>query len=135
MNRYTGVVALDDGTVPVVVGLDDQTVSLVAGEIQIGLWSIADCVISDRGEGRWAIEAEDDSVEFTPDDPAAFADTLDLTVIEPNRRAQPEPLSQLHGEFEIVQGPRPRLGTIAVFYGLAAVTAALGIWAALRLFG
>jgi len=129
MTRFSGVVTLNEGHVPVMVGLDDDRISLVAGEVSIAEWQSGDYVVVDLGTGTFVIEAEEGSISFHPDDPNSFARVI---VNEQDIAPESASLTSL-GTVEIREGPAPKPSTLAGFYVLVVLTAALGIWALLTL--
>ncbi len=126
MTTYPGVVTLDHETVPVTLGIGIGKVTLVAGDLEIGEWSDADCIIRPDGEGQWLIEAEEETLFFLPDDPSQFAIGLEG--------------EEGHGKHEASaatvdpEDPGPKAMTMVGFYLLAGVTAVLGLWALISLF-
>jgi hypothetical protein len=127
MTTFPGVATLKEDNVPVMVGLDDERITLVSGEVSIGEWLAGHYEVIDLGAGEFVIEAEDDSIPFVPDDPNSFAlgiqrDVETLMVPDPSSAA-----------FEVTDGPPPKPATVAAFWVLAVITAALGIWATLSL--
>jgi hypothetical protein len=132
MTRFPGVVTLNEDHVPVMVGLDDDRISMVAGEVSIGEWLSGEYVVIDLGEGTFVIEAEEDSISFLPDDPDGFARGI-VHDQEPDVASVPEP-SPVSDTIVIKEGPPPQPSTVAAFYTLVAVTAALCIWAIISLF-
>ena len=139
MTTFPGTVAFEDDLVPVTVGIDIDKITLISGEVEIGEWPTAECTFVEKGDGRWVIEAEDDSVFFLPDDPSRFAqglaghliiDTESLTDTMSPTRAEAEA-----EVFVVAEGPKPKLLTLVGFCALCAVTFALGTWALLSLLG
>ncbi len=128
MTIFHGVVSLDDSSIKVTVGLDDTTVTLVAGEVEIGEWSSSECRIKESGEGSWVIEAEEERLSFLPDDPSGFALSLNGDASPP--QVQP---STVMGPDPAIEGAAPKPSTVTAFYTLAALTAALGLWALITL--
>jgi hypothetical protein len=127
MTRFSGVVTLNEDRVPVMVGLDDDRISLVAGEVKIAEWQSGDYVVVDLGTGTFVIEAEEGSISFHPDDPGSFARGI---VKEHDIAPESVSLTSLD-TLEIREGPAPKPSTLAAFYVLVVLTAALGIWALL----
>ena len=127
MTRFPGVATLKEDNVPVMVGLDDEKITLVSGEVSIGEWLAGQYEVIDLGSGEFVIEAEDDSIPFVPDDPNSFALGIQREVETP---AAPDRSSRA---FEVIDGPPPKPATLAAFWVLAIITAALGIWATLSL--
>jgi hypothetical protein len=133
MSKYRGVVTLDDDPVPVTVGLHDDGISLVAGDVSIGEWQTGEYVVIDLGSGDFVIEADEGSISFHPDDPGGFARGIgqeDESEPTENHRAA----SRRADPVEIRESPPPRPATLAAFYVLAGLTAALGTWALIAIF-
>ena len=127
MTTFPGVATLKEDNVPVMVGLDDEKITLVSGEVSIGEWLAGHYEVIDLGSGEFVIEAEDDSISFHPDDPGSFALGIQR---EPEAPVGDERASGTH---EVKEGPPPKPATLAAFWVLALITAALGIWATLSL--
>jgi hypothetical protein len=127
MTTFPGVATLKEDNVPVMVGLDDEKITLVSGEVSIGEWLAGQYEVIDLGSGEFVIEAKDDSIPFHPDDPSSFALGIQR---EPETPLAADLSSATH---EIKDGPPPKPVTLAAFWVLALVTAALGIWATLSL--
>lgn len=128
MTTFPGVATLKDDNIPVMVGLDDERITLHSGETSIGEWLAGHYEVVDLGSGEFVIEAEDDSIPFVPDDPSGFAVGIS--------RDEPAPATVGPGPsdtMEVREGPPPRPATMVGFWLLAALTAALGIWATLSL--
>ena len=127
MTTFPGVATLKEDNVPVMVGLDDEKITLVSGEVSIGEWLAGQYEVIDLGAGEFVIEAEDDSIPFVPDDPSSFALGI-------QRDSETPPAAvRSPGAHEINEGPPPKPATLAAFWVLAVITAALGIWATLSL--
>lgn len=131
MTTFPGVVTLNNDDVPVMVGLDDERISLIAGEVSIGEWLSGEYVVIDLGSGTFVIEAEDDSIPFHPDDPRGFARGVNRDQSEP--APSPADPARALDTIEIKDGPAPQRATVAAFYTLVVITAALGIWALISL--
>jgi len=129
MTTFPGVATLKEDNVPVMVGLDDEKITLVSGEVSIGEWLAGQYEVIDLGAGEFVIEAEDDSIPFVPDDPSSFALGIQRDTETPSAAAA----AQSSGAFEVTDGPPPRPATVAAFWALAVITAALGIWATVSL--
>jgi len=124
MTQYRGIATMEDGQFPLTVGLDDDKLSLVSGEVSLGEWPAGAYLVVDLGEGTFVIEAEESSIPFQPEDPGGFARGLVReTSTEVDEASEPT----------IAQSPPPKPATVAGFYTLVLVTAALGIWAFLSL--
>jgi hypothetical protein len=128
MTTFPGVATLKEDNVPVMVGLDDEKITLVSGEVSIGEWLAGQYEVIDLGSGEFVIEAEDDSIPFVPDDPSSFA-----LGIHGDTETPVAPADRSSGAFEVTEGPSPKPATLAAFWVLAVITAALGIWATLSL--
>ena len=129
MADFPGHVVLDDDRIDVIIDLTDDTISLSAGQRQVGTWPMSDCIVRPTGLGQWSISAENDTLAFLPNDPAAFARSLNGSAAPKTEWDRGRHLKQsLH------QSPPPRTSTLLGFYALSAVTAALGIWALISLF-
>jgi hypothetical protein len=127
MTTFPGVATLKEDNVPVMVGLDDEKITLVSGEVSIGEWLAGQYEVIDLGAGEFVIEAEDDSIPFVPDDPSSFALGIHRDT------ESPAAADRSPGAFEVKDGPPPKPVTLAAFWVLAVITAALGIWATLSL--
>jgi hypothetical protein len=130
MTTFPGTVSLEHDHVPVTVGLEDDRISLVAGEVSIAEYGAGEYVVVDLGEGTFIIEAEEGSISFHPDDPRGFARGIGHG---PEVVAGARARSAASDAVEIKFGPPPRPATLAAFYTLVVVTAALGIWAFISL--
>jgi len=128
MTTFPGVATLKEDNVPVMVGLDDEKITLVSGEVSIGEWLAGQYEVIDLGAGEFVIEAEDDSIPFLPDDPSSFALGIQRDIETPAVEA-----GRSTGALEVKEGPPPKPATVAAFWVLAVITAALGIWATLSL--
>jgi hypothetical protein len=124
MTTYAGVATVEDDHLPIRVDLDEEKIILVSGETSIREWPAGDYKVIDLGSGEFVIEAEQDSIQFLPDDPGSFAKGV---------QGETAPAPVRADTFEIRLGPPPRPLTLVGFWALAAVTAALGIWGFLSL--
>lgn len=130
MTEFSGVVTLDQDDVHVMVGLEDDKISLVAGEVSIAEWQSGEYVVVDLGKGTFVIEADEGSISFQPDDPGSFARGIGQ---RPGQDSRPGPAARPLDTIVVKDGPRPRPTTVAGFYALVVMTAALGIWALVSL--
>ena len=128
MTTFPGVATLKEDNVPVMVGLDDEKITLVSGEVSIGEWLAGQYEVIDLGSGEFVIEAEDDSIPFVPDDPSSFALGIQGDAETPVTTDRSSGAA-----FVVTDGPPPKPATLAAFWVLAVITAALGIWATLSL--
>lgn len=136
---YDGIVDLDDSQVSVIVGFEENGIRLSAGGAEIGEWRDGEYRIDHRGDGVYAITAENETLRFLPADPGLFAAHLEEAKIvvvqaeppktpgEARHAAPPTPPPS-------VEAPPPRPLTRVAFYALAALTAGLGLWALTSLF-
>lgn len=131
MVMYDGFVSTDNGEVHVILGLDDDRVTMSSNGNEIGAWSADEVDVDHVGDGVYRITAEEESLRFVPNNPSLFGlvfegaeteETAD-TGISPEQQRAPEP----------APGSTANPVTMSMFYALAAVTAALGIWAAISL--
>lgn len=130
MTTFPGTVTLEDDHVPVTVGLEDDRISLVAGEVSIAEYGAGEYLVVDLGEGTFIIEAVEGSISFHPDDPRGFARGIGHG---PEIVGGVDARSAVSDTVEIKLGPPPRPATLAAFYTLVVVTAALAIWALISL--
>lgn len=145
--KYDGIVNLDQDEVEVIIGLDPDRVHLQAGDLEIGDWAPDECAIAHLGQGVYAITAENESLRFVPRDARLFeaglnhgtgyglstAPKQDESQARRGRHSKTVPGSETSTPNGESAAPPPKPLTLALFYGLAAVTAALGAWALLRL--
>jgi hypothetical protein len=146
--KYDGIVNLDQDEVEVIIGLDPDRVHLRAGDLDIGDWAPDECAIAHLGEGVYAITAENESLRFVPRDarlfeaglnhgtgyglgPAPKQDESQTRRGRHSKTVRGRETPPAHGE---PLAPPPKPLTLILFYGLAGVTAALGVWALLSIF-
>lgn len=141
MSLYDGVVVFDDTNVPVIVGLQEDGLSMSSGGAEIGQWGDGEFSIDPTEDGAYAITAENETLRFVPTDPSLFAAGMGLGVTPPaaqdeaqEARDDTSPRPQASGEMKNGEAPAPKTLTRVGFYVLAAVTAALGLWALASLF-
>lgn len=118
----------------------DAKVTLSSGGNEIGAWPVDEVEIDHMGGGVYTITAESESLRFVPSDPSLFA--LGFGVEDPavtEMEAAPDDAravetgggiprqSPPHGGSR--EAPPPRPVTKVLFYALAGVTGALGLWA------
>lgn len=130
MTTFDGVVTLEDTDIPVIIGLDDGEVRLVVDGKEVASWAPGECSILGVDDGVYTINAENESLRFVPSDPALF----ELGV---NGASAPAPAEEMldigAADIDRPEPPEPRPVTMAMFYGLSALTALLGLWALLSL--
>lgn len=131
---YDGVVTIAQDDIPVIVELDHERVRLSASGTEIGAWHAKDCHIRQVGEARYSITAEDETIEFVPNQPGLFAAALNgydaSRVTGPPRQEETPPPAGVVGASEV---PPPKPVTMALFYALCVVTAALALWSLVSL--
>ncbi|MGH3651241.1 MAG: hypothetical protein ACRDU9_11090 [Acidimicrobiia bacterium] len=134
MAIYDGVVTLAEDDVPVIVELDHERVRLSASGTEIGAWDTKDCQIRHVGEAKYSITAEDETIEFVPNQPGLFAAALNgyevTQVTSPARHEQTTPPAEGPGTAEV---PPPKPVTLALFYALCVITAGLALWSLVSL--
>lgn len=131
MPIYDGVVTLDESDVPVVVELGDDHVRLSASGTEIGEWPADECHIAHVTDTIYSITAEDETLRFVPNQPSLFAAAVNggtkhaIPVVgsSPEADLEREPVATRDGE-----APPPKPLTMALFYALCLVTAALAVW-------
>jgi hypothetical protein len=139
VSLFDGVVTLGDQDVPVIIGLEEEGIRMSSGGEEIGEWADGDYSIDAADDGAYTITAEDESLRFVPTNPLLFAAGLNggsapipeslEEPIGPRQIAEPTSKPGLQGD-----APEPRAITLGVFYALAAITGALGLWALISLF-
>ena len=144
MAIYDGHISLGDDRVHVILGVEEEKVTLSSNGREIGIWGPEEIEIRYLGNGRYAITAEDETLEFVPLDQDLFA--IQFGEID-DRPASPQPGSthgrhspsrtgQIAGDDSLEPvslAPPPRPVTRVAFYGLVAVTGGLGLWAAISM--
>lgn len=131
LSIYDGVVTLDERDVPVVVELRADHIRLSASGTEIGQWPTAECHIAHVSESTYAITAEDETLEFVPNQPVLFAAAVnggsrhDSPVVEPSFELDTE---QGRPSSSDRVAPPPKPLTMGLFYALSVATAALAVW-------
>jgi hypothetical protein len=127
---YDGVVTLDESDVPVDVELGDDRVRLSASGTEIGLWPSDECHIAHVTDTIYTITAEDETLQFVPNQPSLFAAAVNGN----DRLTAPAPrVTETSAELEAPataspEAPPPRPLTMGLFYALCVTTAALAVW-------
>ncbi len=140
MAIYDGHISLGRDRVHVILGVEEEKVTLSSNGREIGIWGPDEISIRYAGNGRYAITAESETLEFVPSDQDLFAiqfgeiDDQPMTAhsVRANGRHSPQPVTgdQPEGDDRVVsEAPPPRPLTRVAFYGLATVTSLLAIWA------
>jgi hypothetical protein len=140
---YDGVINLDDNQISVIIGFEEDGIRMSSGGKEIGEWAEGEYSIDHNGGGVYTITAESEALQFVPNNPSLFAARL-------NGGAPPIPQAVTeHSETEPVlsttveetaprenrdEAPPPKPVTLVVFYALAGITVALGLWAVVSLF-
>jgi hypothetical protein len=132
---FDGVITIDESRVPVIVGVEPDTLRLSANGTEIGEWSSGEFSISERGQGVYAITADNETIEFVPNRPDLFAAGVGRPAPTPRTEApDTAPLAAVTEPAAGDEVPPPQPMTRALFYTLAGTTAALGLWALYNLF-
>jgi hypothetical protein len=141
MSLFDGVVTFDDTNVPVIIGLQEDGISMSSGGAEIGQWSEGEFSIDPTEDGAYAITAENETLRFVPTNPSLFAAGIGVGVAPPIQQEESHgapdhapPRPQAGGELKNGEAPAPKTLTRVAFYVLAAITAALGLWALVSLF-
>jgi hypothetical protein len=131
---YDGVVTLDETDVPVIIELAGSHVRLSASGTEIGEWTSDECHIALLRDTVYAITAEDETLQFVPNQPSLFAAAVSGGVGNGSPVAQPlqTPADTERPAIER-EAPPPKLLTKTLFYVLCAATAALATWALINI--
>ncbi|HEX6286179.1 MAG TPA: hypothetical protein VFZ80_01720 [Acidimicrobiia bacterium] len=146
MPAYDGVVIVAEDDIPVIVELGDDVVRLSASGREIGEWRTGEYEIRHIGESTFAIQAENEILEFVPSQPTDFAAAVngglprtelkpadEPSAVPPPAASEPDPGSEPDPKSEAGEAPPPTATTLGLFYALCLVTVALGIWAVISL--
>lgn len=143
MTTYDGVINLDDKQIPVIIGFEDTGIRMSSGGAEIGEWAEDEYSIDHDGGGVYTITAESEALQFVPNNPSLFAEQLSAGVApiaEPvaehpeTETTLPDTVEESAGRESRDVAPPPKPVALVAFYALAAVTAALGLWALVSLF-
>jgi hypothetical protein len=139
---YDGVINLDDNQFPVIIGFEGAGIRMSSGGAEIGEWAEGEYSIDDNGGGVYTITAESEALQFVPNNPRLFAARLNggvpptQEVAADHSEAESalsesvnEPVTRENRD----EAPPPKPLTLVVFYALAGVTLALGLWAVVSL--
>lgn len=137
MAIYDGTVTVADDDIPVMVELDDGHIRLSASGHEIGEWPAHECHITHLSDTTYTITAEDETIEFVPNQPVLFAAEVNghtgsrVTPPSPAVEAEtapgkPGPGTPPHDE--VAEAPPAKPLTMGLFYALCLVTAGLAIW-------
>lgn len=139
MAIYDGFVSLGEDEVHVILGVDEDRVTLSSSGAEIGSWGSDEISILYEGDGIYTITAENDTLEFVPNDQDLFA--IRFGEVSDDRQAVSSNSSGRHSratpgdseaeleERAVKEAPPPRPVTKVVFYALAGLTTFLGLWA------
>lgn len=140
MAIYDGHVSLGEDRIHVILGVEEEKVTLSSSGREIGIWGPEEIEIRYLGNGRYAITAEDETLEFVPLDHDSFAiqfGEIDDSPAGPkpghNGRHSRESSGVEDVERPVAMARPPRSLTRVAFYGLAAFTGGLGLWAAVSM--
>lgn len=129
MAIYDGVVNVADDEIPVMLELDEDSIRLSASGKEIGQWSTSECSIAHVDETTYSITAEDETLEFVPNQPSLFAAAVNggdpakpAVPLPPPPEAEPAPADG------VKEAPPAKPLTMGLFYALCVTTAALAIW-------
>lgn len=129
MAIYDGIVSVADDDIPVIVELGDEVVRLSASGTEIGQWPAEECLITHVGDTVYTITAEDETLEFVPNQPSLFAAAVNGNPEKPAVPLPPEPEpAAITTEDDFREAPPAKPITMGLFYALCLATAALAIW-------
>lgn len=131
MPIYDGVVTLDENDVPVIVELGDDHVRLSASGREIGQWRADECHIAHVTDSIYTITAEDETLQFVPDQPSLFAAAVNGNVPSPAPAAAASAATDADEGTPAIgsrEAPPPKPLTMGLFYALCVATAALALW-------
>jgi len=132
MAIFDGVVTLAEDDIPVIVELDPDHIRMSASGTEIGNWRTDECLITQVEEATYTITAEDETIQFVPNQPGLFAAAVNGDR-EPAVAMPPPPDTMPAGD-GIADAPPPQPLTVGLFYGLSFVTIALAVWALASMF-
>ena len=135
MAIYDGHVSLGEEDVHVILGLGPDRATLSSNGTEIGAWASDEISITYQGQGVYSISAEEEKLSFTPNDQGRFAiefrevsDEADGPLTDDAKPEAPGGAMEQPGP-QYETAPPPKAVTRVVFYALAGMTAALGLWA------
>lgn len=129
MAIYDGVVTVADDDIPVIVELDEEVVRLSAAGTEIGHWAADECRITHVADTTYTITAEDETLEFVPNQPSLFAAAVNGGSARSAVPLPPEPEPDVITPTDGVrEAPPAKPLTMGLFYALCVTTAALAIW-------
>jgi len=133
---YDGVVTVAGDDIPVLVVFDGDSIRMSASGTEIGEWRADECQINHLGDTTYTITAEDETLQFVPNQPTLFAAAVNGgigKVVAPGRPDRGHHVGPSDPERQVrpsdpVEAPPPTAVTMALFYGLCALTAGLAMW-------
>lgn len=131
MSIYDGVVTLNENDVPVMVELGDDHVRLSASGTEIGEWPSDECHIAHVTDSIYSITAEDETLQFVPNQPTLFAAAVHGNGRDQTPAARAPAETEAEREAPVTgnrEAPPPRPLTMVLFYALCVGTAALALW-------
>lgn len=136
MPIYDGVVTLDETDVPVIIELAGSHVRLSASGTEIGEWTSDECHIALLGDKVYAITAEDETLQFVPNQPSLFAAAVSAGVGKepPVAQSVVAPADAEQGANAEREAPPPKPLTKTLFFALCAATVALAVWSLISIF-
>jgi hypothetical protein len=132
---YDGVVTLDESDVPVIVEVDHDHVRLSASGTEIGQWPANECHIAHVTDSIYSITAEDETLQFVPNQPSLFAAAVNGGSRHAGSLAGPKetPTETEDPAVGRREAPPPKPLTMVLFYSLCVATAALAVWSLISL--
>ncbi len=138
MTIFDGVINLDDNQISVIIGFEDSRLRMSSDGKEIGEWPEGEYSIDHNGDGIYTITAENEALQFIPNNPTLFAERLGngaAPVPEPvvedtdTAAASSEDVTEPPRLENRDQAPPPKPLTRVAFYALTGVTLLLGLWA------
>ena len=133
MAIYDGVVTLAEDDIPVIVELDERHVRLSASGKEIGRWPTDEITITHVDDAIYAITAENETLQFVPNQPSLFAAELNGSGERSSVPLPPEREADQVSSDGVREAPPPRPLTVGLFYALTVATAGLAIWSLIRI--
>jgi hypothetical protein len=130
---YDGVVTVAGDDIPVIVVFEGDNVRLSTSGAEIGEWPMNEFGISHVGDTTFELTADSETLRFVPNQPSLFAaevngGLVDLSSDDAERPKAVAVTEDVPGSKAILDAPPPKAFTMAMFYGLCALTAGLGLW-------
>src|SRR5688572_28720398 len=80
---FQGTFVSEDVVLPGSLQVDEHKVTLWASGAQLASWSISDCKVERAKDDQFSIEAEGETVTFTPDDPDGLSAAITVFMTPP----------------------------------------------------